>query len=195
MTVRIEDGKDVFELNNGLSKMFPKLDSAEMEYVIHVADSNSIFRMKSDGDKRLLALKLCEGLWYGGKITVKGQRILDKKNKDVERGIVTYHSDINNNKRKKISDTIDVLDSYLDAQLDFIKSLKDIDDVDEKVKVYNATAKSIKEETIKSTYDQIKYFEKELSFEYDIPDSIIDDTKEVNVVDTNTADNVNVEQL
>lgn len=195
MTVKIEDGKDVFELNNGLSKMFPKLDSAEMEYVIHVADSNSIFRMKSDSEKRLLALKLCEGLWYGGKITNKGQRILDKKNKDVENGIVVYHREINNNKRKKISDTIDVLDSYLDAQLDFIKSLNGIEDVDEKVKVYNATAKSIKEETIKSTYDQIKYFEKELSFEYDIPDIIIDDTKEANVVDTNTADNVDVNSL
>jgi len=195
MTIRIEDNRDVFELNVGLSKLFPKLDSSEMEYVVHVSDSNSIFRMRNDSDRRLLALKLCDGLWHGGKVTVKGQRILDKKNKDVEDPIVVYHVDINNNKRKKIGDTIQVLEDYLDAQLDFIKSLKDAEDTDEKVKIYNATAKSIKDETIKSTYDQIRYFEKELSFEYDMPDNIIEETREKEVVETNTADNVDVNKL
>jgi len=195
MTVRIEAGKDVFELNVGLEKLFPKLDSAEMEYVVHVADSNGIFRMRSDDDRRLLALKLCDGLWWVDKPTVKGKRILDKKNKDVEDAIVVYHRDINNNKRKKIGDTIQVLEDYLDAQLEFIKSLKTADDTDEKVKIYNATAKSIKDETIKSTYDQIKFFEKELSFEYEVPDNIIEETKEKETVETNTADNVDVNKL
>ena len=61
MTVRIEAGKDVFELNSGLAKLFPKLDSAEMEYVVHVADSNGIFRMRSDNDRRLVEFKVCDG--------------------------------------------------------------------------------------------------------------------------------------
>ena len=108
---------------------------------------------------------------------------------------MVYHRDINNNKRKKIGDTIQVLEDYLDAQLEFIKSLKTADDTDEKVKIYNATAKSIKDETIKSTYDQIKFFEKELSFEYEVPDNIIEETKEKETVETNTADNVDVNKL
>jgi hypothetical protein len=195
MTVRIEAGKDVFELNVGLAKLFPKLDSAEMEYVVHVADSNHVLRVNSDDQRRLIALRICDGLWYADKPTVKGKRILDKKNKDVEDAIVVYHRDINNNKRKKIGDTIQVLEDYLDAQLEFIKSLKTADDTDEKVKIYNATAKSIKDETIKSTYDQIKFFEKELSFEYEVPDNIIEETKEKETVETNTADNVDVNKL
>lgn len=195
MTVRIEAGKDVFELNLGLAKLFPKLDSAEMEYVVHVADSNGIFRMRSDGDRRLLALKLCDGLWWVDKPTVKGKRILDKKNKDVEDAIVLYHSDINKNKSSRINRAIKVLEDYLDTQLDLIDSLKSIDDTDEKVKVYNATAKSMKDETIKITYKMIKDFEEELSFEYERPESIIEDIKEKETVETNTADNVDVNKL
>ena len=195
MTVRIEAGKDVFELNVGLEKLFPKLDSAEMEYVVHVADSNGIFRMRSDADRRLLALKLCDGLWWVDKPTVKGKRILDKKNKDVEDAIVLYHSDINKNKSSRINRAIKVLEDYLDTQLDLIDSLKSIDDTDEKVKVYNATAKSMKDETIKITYKMIKDFEEELSFEYEVPDNIIEETKEKETVETNTADNVDVNKL
>ena len=195
MTVRIEAGKDVFELNVGLAKLFPKLDSAEMEYVVHVADSNGIFRMRSDADRRLLALKLCDGLWWVDKPTVKGKRILDKKNKDVEDAIVLYHSDINKNKSSRINRAIKVLEDYLDTQLDLIDSLKSIDDTDEKVKVYNATAKSMKDETIKITYKMIKDFEEELSFEYERPESIIEETKEKETVETNTADNVDVNKL
>ena len=195
MTVRIEAGKDVFELNVGLAKLFPKLDSAEMEYVVHVADSNGIFRMRSDADRRLLALKLCDGLWWVDKPTVKGKRILDKKNKDVEDAIVLYHSDINKNKSSRINRAIKVLEDYLDTQLDLIDSLKSIDDTDEKVKVYNATAKSMKDETIKITYKMIKGFEEELSFEYERPESIIEDIKEKETVETNTADNVDVNKL
>jgi len=195
MTVRIEAGKDVFELNVGLAKLFPKLDSAEMEYVVHVADSNGIFRMRSDADRRLLALKLCDGLWWVDKPTVKGKRILDKKNKDVEDAIVLYHSDINKNKSSRINRAIKVLEDYLDTQLDLIDSLKSIDDTDEKVKVYNATAKSMKDETIKITYKMIKDFEEELSFEYEVPDNIIEETKEKETVETNTADNVDVNKL
>lgn len=195
MTVRIEAGKDVFELNLGLAKLFPKLDSAEMEYVVHVADSNGIFRMRSDADRRLLALKLCDGLWWVDKPTVKGKRILDKKNKDVEDAIVLYHSDINKNKSSRINRAIKVLEDYLDTQLDLIDSLKSIDDTDEKVKVYNATAKSMKDETIKITYKMIKDFEEELSFEYERPESIIEDIKEKETVETNTADNVDVNKL
>jgi len=195
MTVRIEAGKDVFELNVGLAKLFPKLDSAEMEYVVHVADSNGIFRMRSDADRRLLALKLCDGLWWVDKPTVKGKRILDKKNKDVEDAIVLYHSDINKNKSSRINRAIKVLEDYLDTQLDLIDSLKSIDDTDEKVKVYNATAKSMKDETIKITYKMIKDFEEELSFEYERPESIIEDIKEKETVETNTADNVDVNKL
>lgn len=195
MTVRIEAGKDVFELNLGLAKLFPKLDSAEMEYVVHVADSNGIFRMRSDADRRLLALKLCDGLWWVDKPTVKGKRILDKKNKDVEDAIVLYHSDINKNKSSRINRAIKVLEDYLDTQLDLIDSLKSIDDTDEKVKVYNATAKSMKDETIKITYKMIKGFEEELSFEYKKPESIIEDIKEKETVETNTADNVDVNKL
>lgn len=195
MTVRIEAGKDVFELNLGLAKLFPKLDSAEMEYVVHVADSNGIFRMRSDADRRLLALKLCDGLWWVDKPTVKGKRILDKKNKDVEDAIVVYHSDINKNKSSRINRAIKVLEDYLDTQLDLIDSLKSIDDTDEKVKVYNATAKSMKDETIKITYKMIKNFEEELSFEYEKPESIIEDIKEKETVETNTADNVDVNKL
>ena len=195
MTVRIEAGKDVFELNLGLAKLFPKLDSAEMEYVVHVADSNGIFRMRSDADRRLLALKLCDGLWWVDKPTVKGKRILDKKNKDVEDAIVVYHSDINKNKSSRINRAIKVLEDYLDTQLDLIDSLKSIDDTDEKVKVYNATAKSMKDETIKITYKMIKDFEEELSFEYERPESIIEDIKEKETVETNTADNVDVNKL
>ena len=195
MTIRIEAGKDVFELNVGLAKLFPKLDSAEMEYVVHVADSNGIFRMRSDADRRLLALKLCDGLWWVDKPTVKGKRILDKKNKDVEDAIVLYHSDINKNKSSRINRAIKVLEDYLDTQLDLIDSLKSIDDTDEKVKVYNATAKSMKDETIKITYKMIKDFEEELSFEYERPESIIEDIKEKETVETNTADNVDVNKL
>lgn len=195
MTVRIEAGKDIFELNLGLAKLFPKLDSAEMEYVVHVADSNGIFRMRSDADRRLLALKLCDGLWWVDKPTVKGKRILDKKNKDVEDAIVLYHSDINKNKSSRINRAIKVLEDYLDTQLDLIDSLKSIDDTDEKVKVYNATAKSMKDETIKITYKMIKDFEEELSFEYERPESIIEDIKEKETVETNTADNVDVNKL
>ena len=195
MTIRIEAGKDVFELNLGLAKLFPKLDSAEMEYVVHVADSNGIFRMRSDADRRLLALKLCDGLWWVDKPTVKGKRILDKKNKDVEDAIVLYHSDINKNKSSRINRAIKVLEDYLDTQLDLIDSLKSIDDTDEKVKVYNATAKSMKDETIKITYKMIKNFEEELSFEYERPESIIEDIKEKETVETNTADNVDVNKL
>ena len=195
MTVRIEAGKDVFELNLGLAKLFPKLDSAEMEYVVHVADSNGIFRMRSDADRRLLALKLCDGLWWVDKPTVKGKRILDKKNKDVEDAIVVYHRDINKNKSSRINRAIKVLEDYLDTQLDLIDSLKSIDDTDEKVKVYNATAKSMKDETIKITYKMIKGFEEELSFEYERPESIIEDIKEKETVETNTADNVDVNKL
>jgi len=195
MTIRIEAGKDVFELNLGLAKLFPKLDSAEMEYVVHVADSNGIFRMRSDADRRLLALKLCDGLWWVDKPTVKGKRILDKKNKDVEDAIVLYHSDINKNKSSRINRAIKVLEDYLDTQLDLIDSLKSIDDTDEKVKVYNATAKSMKDETIKITYKMIKDFEEELSFEYERPESIIEDIKEKETVETNTADNVDVNKL
>lgn len=195
MTIRIEAGKDVFELNLGLAKLFPKLDSAEMEYVVHVADSNGIFRMRSDADRRLLALKLCDGLWWVDKPTVKGKRILDKKNKDVEDAIVLYHSDINKNKSSRINRAIKVLEDYLDTQLDLIDSLKSIDDTDEKVKVYNATAKSMKDETIKITYKMIKDFEEELSFEYEVPDNIIEETKEKETVETNTADNVDVNKL
>lgn len=195
MTVRIEAGKDVFELNVGLAKLFPKLDSAEMEYVVHVADSNGIFRMRSDADRRLLALKLCDGLWWVDKPTVKGKRILDKKNKDVEDAIMVYHSDINKNKSSRINRAIKVLEDYLDTQLDLIDSLKSIDDTDEKVKVYNATAKSMKDETIKITYKMIKDFEEELSFEYERPESIIEDIKEKETVETNTADNVDVNKL
>ena len=195
MTIRIEAGKDVFELNVGLAKLFPKLDSAEMEYVVHVADSNGIFRMRSDADRRLLALKLCDGLWWVDKPTVKGKRILDKKNKDVEDAIMVYHSDINKNKSSRINRAIKVLEDYLDTQLDLIDSLKSIDDTDEKVKVYNATAKSMKDETIKITYKMIKDFEEELSFEYERPESIIEDIKEKETVETNTADNVDVNKL
>lgn len=195
MTVRIEAGKDVFELNVGLAKLFPKLDSAEMEYVVHVADSNGIFRRRSDADRRLLALKLCDGLWWVDKPTVKGKRILDKKNKDVEDAIMVYHSDINKNKSSRINRAIKVLEDYLDTQLDLIDSLKSIDDTDEKVKVYNATAKSMKDETIKITYKMIKDFEEELSFEYERPESIIEDIKEKETVETNTADNVDVNKL
>ena len=195
MTVRIEAGKDVFELNVGLAKLFPKLDSAEMEYVVHVADSNGIFRMRSDADRRLLALKLCDGLWWVDKPTVKGKRILDKKNKDVEDAIMVYHIDINKNKSSSINRAITVLEDYLDTQLDLIDSLKSIDDTDEKVKVYNATAKSMKDETIKITYKMIKDFEEELSFEYEVPDNIIEETKEKETVETNTADNVDVNKL
>ena len=195
MTIRIEAGKDVFELNLGLAKLFPKLDSAEMEYVVHVADSNGIFRMRSDADRRLLALKLCDGLWWVDKPTVKGKRILDKKNKDVEDAIMVYHSDINKNKSSRINRAIKVLEDYLDTQLDLIDSLKSIDDTDEKVKVYNATAKSMKDETIKITYKMIKDFEEELSFEYERPESIIEDIKEKETVETNTADNVDVNKL
>lgn len=195
MTVRIEAGKDVFELNVGLAKLFPKLDSAEMEYVVHVADSNGIFRMRSDADRRLLALKLCDGLWWVDKPTVKGKRILDKKNKDVEDAIMVYHRDINKNKSSRINRAIKVLEDYLDTQLDLIDSLKSIDDTDEKVKVYNATAKSMKDETIKITYKMIKDFEEELSFEYEVPDNIIEETKEKETVETNTADNVDVNKL
>lgn len=196
MTIRIEKGKDIFELNKGLERLFPKLESAEMEYVVYVADSSEgIFRKRKEEDRRLLALKLCDGLWVGDKPTAKGKRILDRNNKDVENAIVTYHQEINNNKSKKISATIEVLEEYLDAQLEFIKSLKTAEDTDEKVKIYNATAKSIKDETIKSTYDQIKYFENELSFEFEIPESIIEETKEKETVETNTADNVDVDKL
>ena len=84
MTVRIEAGKDVFELNLGLAKLFPKLDSAEMEYVVHVADSNGIFRMRSDADRRLLALKLCDGLFFvDSKTVVKIQDCTGKKVKEI----------------------------------------------------------------------------------------------------------------
>ena len=62
MTVRIEQGKDVFELNNGLRKMFPKLDNAEMEYVVFVADGQSILRLKPMKQRREIALKLVDGV-------------------------------------------------------------------------------------------------------------------------------------
>ena len=42
---------------------------------------------------------------------------------------------------------------------------------------------------------KIKFFEKELSFEYEVPDNIIDETKEKETVETNTADNVDVNKL
>lgn len=195
MTIRVEEGKDVFELNIGLSAMFPNLTCAEMEYVIHVCDSQSVFKTRTEEDKRKFALKLCDGLWEKNKPTSKGQKILDRKNKDVEMAILLYRKEINNNKFNKIAKTLDVLSDYLDAQLDFIKSLNNAEDTDEKVKIYNATAKSIKDETLKSTYDQIKFFEKELSFEYQVPDDVMEDTKEERKDYTNTADSIDVNAL
>ena len=41
----------------------------------------------------------------------------------------------------------------------------------------------------------IKDFEEELSFEYERPESIIEDIKEKETVETNTADNVDVNKL
>jgi hypothetical protein len=195
MTVKIEEGRDVFELNNGLARLFPKLDASEMEYVVYVADMNSIFRMKKVGERRLLALRVVDGLWLTGKPTVKGQKILDGKNKDVESAIVEYHKSINNNKGTKLMRTLDTLNEYYDSVLGFMKKLDDKGEFDEQVKIYANNAKSIKDETIKATYEQIKYFENELSFEFEIPDDVKEDTEEKDVINTTTADNIDVDKL
>lgn len=211
MTVRIEHGRDIFEINNGLGKLFPKLDSSEMEWVVYVADSNSIYRMKSDAERRLLALKLCDGFWVADKPTAKGQKLVDRKNKDVESAIVVYHKEINVNKRHKLSETIETLGGYYDELLGFMKKvdssklLSSLDvgdegkkkdgDFKEQVKLFENVYKAVKESAFKTTYEQIKYFEEQLSFEFEIPDVAIEDTKEVESISTTTADNIDVSKI
>ena len=194
MTIRIEQGKDIFELNPGLGKLFPNLTSEEMEYVVYVADAYSIFRMKTEAERRLLSLQLVDGYWYAGKATAKGHKLLDRKNKDVEEAIVKYHKEINNNKSDKIRKTLETLNKYYDSVLDFMVS-KEAGDVDEQVKVFNANAKAIKDETIKNTYEQIVFFEKELLHEYDIPEIAAEHTKEKEEISTNSADWIDPDTL
>lgn len=195
MTVRIEKGKSIFDLNLGLDKLFPKLNEEEMEYVVYYADMNSLFRVKPEKERRFLSLKLVEGLWYNGKPTAKGQRIAEGKNKDVEAAIVQYHKDINNNKSVMVQKTLDTLNDYYEGVLKFMKKLDDTGDFDEQVKVYTQNAKSIKDEIIKATYEQILYFEKQLSYEFEVPEEILNDVKEKEDMQSNTADNIDVDTL
>ncbi len=195
MTVRIEQGKDIFELNNGLRKMFPKLDNAEMEYVVFVADGQSILRLKPMKQRREIALKLVDGCWINGRPTNLGTRFMEGKNKDVEQAIIKYNKEINNNKQAKIMATLDTLNEYYDGLLKFMGKLDDGGDFDEQVKVYANNAKSIKDETIKATFEQIMYFEKQLGFEYEIPAEVAEDTAEKDTTDKFGADNIDVDKL
>lgn len=194
MTIRIERGKSVFDLNPGLGAMFPELDEAEMEYVVYVADAQSILRMKPEVERRKIALKLVAGYMDKGKPTPAGKQAMDRKNDRVERAMVLFHSEINNNKRGKIMKTLDAMNMYYDEQLAFMQ--KKSGDFDEQAKIQAANAKAIKDETIKETYKQIKFFEEELSHEYVVPDVIIEDIMEAPVeVPRNTADGIDVDLL
>ena len=195
MTIRIEKGKSVFELNPGLGVLFPKLDNSEMEFVAFVADTHSILRMKPEAERRKIAVKLVPGLMEKGKPNALGKTLIDGKSKKVEAAIQTYHKEINNNKRGKVMKTLEALGKYYDEQLEFMRSDAP-DDFDEKVKWQAATARAIKDETLKDLNEQIKYFEKELANEYEAPDSVIEDlTEEQTVIGTNTADWIDVAGL
>jgi hypothetical protein len=194
MTVKIERGKSIFELNPGLGQLFPKLTEDEMEYVVYVADAQSILRMKPEPERRKIALKLVAGYMEKGKITPAGKMAMDKKNRKIEEGVRTFHSEINNNKQGKIMNTLETLNKYYDDQLKFMA--EDAGDFDEKIKKQAANAKIIKDETIKETYKQIKFFEEELSHEFVIPESIVEDITDAPVeVPRNTADWIDVDLL
>lgn len=194
MTILVQRGKSVFELNPGLGAMFPELDEAEMEYVVYVADAQSILRMKPEAERRKIALKLVAGYMEKGKPTPAGKQAMEGKNARVEAAIRTFHSEINNNKRGKIMKTLDAMNHYYEEQLGFM--MKKSSDFDEQAKIQAANAKAIKDETIKETYKQIKFFEEELSHEYVVPDVIIEDIMEAPVeVPRNTADGIDVDLL
>ena len=197
MTVKIEQGKDIFELNPGLQKLFPKLSSDEMEYVVYVADALSILRMQPMKKRREIALKMVEGCWVNGRPTAKGTRFADGKNKDIEKAIIVYNDEINDAQFVIITETLTTLRKYY---IDVLKYFSKLDNVknakfDEQQKIFAQNAKSIKDGTLKETHEQILYFQKQLGYEFEIPAEVEEETKEKVETDKFGADNIDVDKL